>query len=167
MRGWTSRNTQAIFTIAGEQHAQPVTLVPKTEYRYHTTLTVTDAVPDGTLEEVVINAKDIAGNSEQFTQSADLTIEKVAPPLPAVVSISYYRDRDLTKPFTNNEAMDGDMVYTKVAFAGAVPPESTPNIFSVIGSKEVQYRVQAQDAPEEDLPKRRRKTLPRQHLSHL
>ena len=147
-------NTQAIFTISGEQHAQPVTLVPNTEYRYQTTLTVTDAVPDGTLEEVVINAQDIAGNSERFTQSADLTIEKVAPPLPAVVSITPYRDRNLTKPFTT-EVMEGDTVYTKVTFAKELPatiaddPAAQPSIFSAVGAKEFQYRMQPQDAPED------------------
>ena len=54
-------NTRAIFTIAGEQRAQSVTLVPNTEYQYQATLTVTDAVPDGTLEEVVVNAQDVSG----------------------------------------------------------------------------------------------------------
>ena len=143
-------NTQAIFTIAGEQRAQSVTLVPNTEYRYQATLSVTDDIPDGTLEVVVVNAQDIAGNSERFTQSADLIIEKVAPPLPAVIDISYYRDRNLTKPFAD-EAMDGDTVYTKVAFASAVPADTTvqPSIFSAIGAKEVRYRVQPKDAPEE------------------
>ena len=148
-------NTQAIFTISGEQHAQPVTLVPNTQYRYQTTLTVTDAVPDGTLEEVTVAAYDVAGNSERFTQSADLTIEKVAPPLPAVASIGYYRDRTLTKPFIDT-VMEGDTVYTKVVFAKELPAGITdstsaqPSIFSAVGSKEFQYRMQPQDTPEEN-----------------
>ena len=90
-------NTQAIFTIAGEQRAQSVTLIPNTEYRYQTTLTVTDVIPDGTLEEVVVNAHDAAGNSERFTQSADLIIEKVAPPPP-----------DTTPPVVSDIAVSAD-----------------------------------------------------------
>ena len=161
-------NTQAIFTIDGEQRAQTVTLVPNTEYRYQATLTVTDAVPDGTLEVVVVNAQDIAGNSERFTQSADLIIEKMAPPLPAVVSISYYRDRNLTKPFAD-EVMDGDTVYTKVAFASAIPADTTVPAEHLlhIGAKRGSLPRAAERRTGRDLPKRRRKTIPRQRLSHL
>ena len=111
-------NTQAIFTIAGEQRAQSVTLVPNTEYQYQTTLTVTDAVPDGTLEEVVVAAYDAAGNAERFTQAANLTIEKVAPPPPdtappAVSNITVSADSSpirlggvVTLSFNANEALD-------------------------------------------------------------
>ena len=103
-------NTQAIFTIAGEQHAQSVTLVPNTEYRYQATLTVTDAVPDGTLEEVVVIAQDAAGNNEQFTQSADLTIEKVAPPPPDTAPPTITVVSAISDNADSTQAVAGDTV---------------------------------------------------------
>ena len=142
-------NTQAIFTIAGEQHAQSVTLVPNTEYRYQAMLTVTDAVPDGTLEEVVVAAYDAAGNSERFTQSADLTIEKVAPPppdtTPPVVSDIAITSETatirlggvITLLFSANEALD--TANTQVTFT--IAGEQRAQSVTLVPNTEYRYQT--------------------------
>ena len=142
-------NTQAIFTIAGEQRAQSVTLVPNTEYRYQATLTVTDAVPDGTLEEVVINAQDAAGNKAQFTQSADLIIEKVAPPPPdtappAVSDIAVASDSTpirlgdvVTLSFSANEVLD--IANTQAIFT--IAGEQRALSVTLVPNTEYQYQT--------------------------
>ena len=142
-------NTQAIFTISGEQHVQSVTLVPNTEYRYQTTLTVTDAVPDGTLEEVVVAAYDAAGNSERFTQSADLIIGKVAPPPPdtAPPAVS-----DIAVASDSTPIRLGDVVTLSFRANEALDIERTQAIFTISGEQRAQsvtlvpnteYRYQA------------------------
>ena len=128
-------NTQAIFTIAGKQHTQSVTLIPNTEYQYRTTLSVTDAVPDGTLEEVVVIAHDPAGNSGRFTGAANLTVEKVAPPPP-----------DTTPPVITNIAVSADSAPIRVggvvtlSFIANEPldTERTQAIFTIAGGQHEQ-----------------------------
>ena len=138
--------SQLTFTIANSSHSSTLQATD-TANRYTAQLQITNAMPAGVLRASLI-LEDTHGNtSETIVKETMMTIS-IPIVLPAVVNINYYRDRNLTKPFTD-EAMDGDTVYTKVAFAGALPPESAPNIFSAVGSKEVQYRVQAEDAPEE------------------
>ena len=142
-------NTQAIFTIAGEQHAQSVTLVPNTEYRYQAMLAVTDAVPNGTLEAVIVNAQDAAGNRGQFTQSADLTIEKVAPPPPdttppAVTNIAVSADSSpirvggvITLSFSANEALD--IANTQAIFT--IAGEQRAQSVTLVPNTEYQYQT--------------------------
>ena len=63
---------------------------------------MTDAIPDGTLEEVVVIAHDSAGNSGRFTGAANLIIEKVAPP-PTIVAFSAVSDNaDTTQAVAGN-----------------------------------------------------------------
>ncbi len=142
-------NTQAIFTIAGGQHEQSVTLVPNTEYQYRTTLNVTDAVPDGTLEEVVVIAHDAAGNSGQFTSSADLTIEKVAPPPPdttppAITNIVVSADSSpirvggvVTLSFISNEPLDTENTQAIFTIAGGQHEQAV----TLVPNTEYQYQT--------------------------
>ena len=142
-------NTQAIFTIAGEQRAQSVTLIPNTEYQYQTTLAVTDAVPDGTLEEIVVNAQDAAGNAERFTQSTDLIIEKVAPPPPdttppAVSDIAVAADSSpirvggvVTLSLSANEALD--IANTQAIFT--IAGEQRAQSVTLVPNTEYQYQT--------------------------
>ncbi len=143
-----TERTQAIFTIAGGQHEQSVTLVPNTEYQYQTTLSVTDAVPDGTLEEVVVIAQDAAGNSGRFTGSANLTVEKVAPPPdtmpPAITNIRIGANSSpirvggvVTLSFIANEPLDTENTQTIFTISGSQHVRTV----TLVPNTEYQYRT--------------------------
>ena len=145
--------SQLTFTIADSTHASTLQAAD-TANQYTAQLQITDAMPSGALR-ASFTLEDAAGNrSSAIVKETTMTVS-VPVVLPAVVSISYYRDRMLTKPFIDT-VMEGDTVYTKVAFAKELPAGITdgtsaqPSIFSAVGSKEFQYRMQPQDTPEEN-----------------